>query len=317
MNSRVSEISVLIKDKARELGFSLVGITSPSILGENGKVLSEWCAAGMNADMAYLGRDIEKRINPELIFEGARSIMVAGINYYSERKQAGDGVPVLSRYTYGEDYHRVITRKLGELLLYIKDMCPEAAGKTFVDSAPILEKPWAVRAGLGWQGKNSLVINKEIGSFFFIGILVTNLELENDEPFRTDLCGSCTACVDACPVNAINDNRTIDARICIAYATIESKQPVDTATSSKYEQRVFGCDICQEACPWNRKASPNNTPEFAINPEVSAMSAADWLNLKKADFKRLFRNSPLGRKKYETFIQNVTIVTKQGSGLLE
>jgi epoxyqueuosine reductase len=271
----------------------------------------------MNADMAYLGRDIEKRINPGLVFEGARSIIVTGINYYSERKQGGAGIPVLSRYTYGEDYHRVITRKLNNLLGYMQDICPGATGKTFVDSAPILEKPWAVRAGLGWQGKNSLVINKEIGSFFFIGILVTNLELESGEPFLEDHCGSCTACIDACPVNAINDNRTIDARRCIAYATIESKQPVDPTDLAKYEGRVFGCDICQEACPWNRKASPHNTPEFEINPEVPAMSAADWLNLRKADFKRLFGNSPLGRKKYGTFIQNVTNVTKSAGQSLK
>jgi epoxyqueuosine reductase len=310
MNSRVSEISILIRDKARELGFNLVGITSPGILVENGKVLSEWCSTGMNADMAYLARDIETRINPNLLFEGVRSLIVTGLNYYTEKKQGGDGVPVLSRYAYGKNYHEVIMGKLNELLVYIKDISPGTSGKAYVDSSPLLEKPWAVKAGLGWQGKHSLVINKDIGSFFFIGVLMTDLELENQESIAIDHCGSCTACIDACPVRAINDNRTIDARKCIAYMTIESKKPVDLETISKFEGRVFGCDICQEACPWNRKASPHNTPEFGINPEIQNMSASDWLNLGKADYKRLFRDSPLSRKKYEVFMQNVTNVTK-------
>jgi epoxyqueuosine reductase len=312
MNSRVSEISILIRDKARELGFSLVGITSPAILVENGKVLSEWCTAGMNADMAYLAMDIEKRINPSLLFEGARSLVITGLNYFTERTQGGDGIPVLSRYAYGKNYHEVIMGKLIELLSYIKDIYPDAWGKAFVDSSPLLEKAWAVKAGFGWQGKHSLVINKKIGSFFFIGVLITNLELENDQPFMADHCGSCTACIEACPVSAINNNRTIDARKCIAYNTIESKKPVDPEIMSKYKGRVFGCDICQEACPWNRKASAHNTPEFAIDPEIRNMSVDDWLNLEKADFKRLFRNSSLSRKKYEVFMQNVTNVTKSG-----
>lgn len=313
MNSRVSDNSILIKDKARELGFSIVGITSPRALGENGKVLSDWCAAGMNADMSYLASNIEKRINPKLLFEGARSLIVTGLNYYSERKQGGDGVPVLSRYAYGKNYHDVIIGKLNALLNYIKEDITGVSGKAFVDSSPLLEKPWAVQAGLGWQGKHSLVINKNIGSFFFIGILITDLELEYDEPFSADRCGSCSACIEACPVNAINDNRTIDARKCIAYMTIESKKPVDPETIGKYEGRVFGCDICQEACPWNKKASANNTPEFRLNPEIEGMSTDDWLNLSKDDYKRLFRNSPLGRKKYEVFIQNVTNVTKSAN----
>ena len=260
--------------------------------------------------MNYLARDIEKRINPEFLVAGAKSLIVTGINYYTDNKQTEPGVPVLSRYAYGEGYQDVIKRKLNELLAFIRSIEPEAEGRSFSDSAPLLEKAWAEEAGIGWQGRHSIVINKKIGSFFFIGILILNIELEYDKPVTQDYCGSCRLCIERCPTGAINENRTIDARKCISNLTIENRGQIPAEIIPKLEGRVFGCDICQEVCPWNRDALPNNVREFEIAPEVAQMTAQDWLNLSRERFKHLFKKSAIGRKKYETFMENVAIVTK-------
>jgi epoxyqueuosine reductase len=302
--------SVLIKEKARKIGFDLCGIAASRSLSEREDILKEWCLSGMNAGMDYLARDIGKRVNPDFLVPGAKSLIVTGINYYAHNKQEESGVPVISRYAYGEGYQNVIKRKLDELLAFIRSIEPEAAGRSFSDSAPLLEKAWAKEAGIGWQGRHSIVINKKIGSFFFIGILILNIELEYDRPLTQDYCGSCRLCIERCPTGAINENGTIDARKCISNLTIENRGPVPAEIISKLEGRVFGCDICQEVCPWNRDAMPNNVREFEIEPEVAKMTAQDWLNLSKERFKKLFKKSAIGRKKYETFMQNVAIVTK-------
>ena len=205
-------LSVLIKEKAQDIGFDLCGIAASRSLSEREDILKNWCMSGMNAGMNYLARDIEKRINPEFLVPGAKSLIVTGINYYTENKQTEPGVPVLSRYAYGEGYQDVIKRKLNELLAFIKSIEPEAEGRPFSDSAPLLEKAWAAEAGIGWQGRHSIVINKKIGSFFFIGILILNIELEYDKPVTEDYCGNCRLCIEQCPTGAINENRTIDAR---------------------------------------------------------------------------------------------------------
>ena len=302
--------SVLIKEKARKIGFDLCGIAASRSLSEREDILKEWCLSGMNAGMDYLARDIGKRVNPDFLVPGAKSLIVTGINYYAHNKQEESGVPVISRYAYGEGYQNVIKRKLDELLAFIRSIEPEAAGRSFSDSAPLLEKAWAKEAGIGWQGRHSIVINKKIGSFFFIGILILNIELEYDRPLTQDYCGSCRLCIERCPTGAINENGTIDARKCISNLTIENRGPVPAEIISKLEGRVFGCDICQEVCPWNRDAMPNNVREFEIEPEVAKMTAQDWLNLSKERFKKLFKKSAIGRKKYETFMENVAIVTK-------
>lgn len=309
MDAYKGKLTGLIKNKARDLGFELCGIAPADILAENGEVLREWVASGMNAGMGYLSRDIEKRIDPGSLLPGAKSVIVTGLNYYTEKKQGGGDIPVISRYAYGRDYHEVIMDKLNLIVEYIGELNNNVESRAFVDSAPVLEKAWASKAGLGWQGKHSILVNSEIGSFFFLGVILTSLELEYDQPSE-DHCGSCRLCIDTCPVDAINSNRTIDAKKCIAYLTIDNKVPVEKENIEKLGGRIVGCDRCQEVCPWNKHAVPHNHPEFEISEELRAMSAIDWLNLTKEDHKRLFSNSAISRRKYEVFIQNVTNVTK-------
>jgi epoxyqueuosine reductase len=303
-------LSVLIKEKAHELGFNLCGIARSRSLTEREEVLKKWCSAGMNAGMEYLSRDFEKRINPEYLVPGAKSIIVTGLSYYTDKLQKEPGVPILSRYTYGKSYQDVIKNKLFSLLAYIKTIEPGTEGKPFSDSAPLLEKAWATEAGLSWQGKHSIAINKEIGSFFFIGTLIIDKELEYDIPFSHDLCGTCRLCIDLCPTGAINENHTIDARKCIANLTIENRGPIPEEILPKIGRRVYGCDKCQEVCPWNKDIKPHNTKDFELPAEVEQMTKEDWINLSAERFKRLFNGTPLERRKYEPFMRNVTAVTK-------
>ncbi len=304
-------LSVLIKDKAHELGFDLCGIAQSRSLKERETILKSWCSEGMNADMAYLFKDVEKRINPDFLVPGAKSLIVTGLGYYSDKRQKEPGVPILSRYAYGESYHTVIKRKLDKLMSFIKSVKPETSGRSFVDSAPLLEKAWAAEAGLGWQGRHSIIINSKIGSYFFIGTLVLDIELEYDKPVKEEYCGSCRLCIDLCPTGAINENHTIDARKCIANLTIENRGPVPEEILPKIERRVYGCDRCQEVCPWNKDAKPNTNPEFDLPGEIELMTKEDWLNLSRDNFKRLFKGTPIERRKYEPFMRNVTDVTKQ------
>jgi epoxyqueuosine reductase len=294
-----------IKEKAHELGFDICGIAKARSLDEHGPWLKAWVDAGMNDIMGYLGRDIDKRLDPENLFPGARSLVVTGLSYYSENKQRDPEAPVLSRYTYGTDYHDVITHKLKTLLAWIKSIEPETEGRAVVDSSPLTEKAWAREAGLGWQGRHSILINKDIGSFFFIGILLLNRDLDYDSPFTEDHCGECRICIEACPTGAINENRTIDARRCIANLTIERRGPIPGELVSKLGKRIYGCDRCQEVCPWNKKINVKGTPEFTINEEVAGMSLEDWRNLTREQFLRLFEKSSMGRVKYEKLMGNI------------
>jgi epoxyqueuosine reductase len=303
-------LSLLIKEKASKLGFDLCGIAASRSLTEREDILKNWCSSGMNAGMSYLARDTGKRINPESLVPGAKSLIVTGLNYYTDKKQTEPGVPVLSIYAFGEAYQDVIKRKLYELLAFIRSIDPEADGRPFSDSAPLLEKAWAAEAGIGWQGKHSIVINKKTGSYFFIGALILNIELEYDKPVTGDYCGNCRLCIEQCPTNAINEDRTIDARKCIANLTIENRGPIPDEIIPKLGGRVYGCDRCQEVCPWNKDALPNRVPEFQINPELQQMSCEDWRNLSREQFKKLFKGSSVERKKYEIFIENVALVTK-------
>jgi epoxyqueuosine reductase len=303
-------LSVLIKEKASELGFDLCGITHSRSLKERENIISAWCSSGMNGEMSYLAENIERRINPEFLVPDAKSLVVTGLNYYTDIKQAEPGVPVISRYAYGVNYHDVIKRKLYKLLTFIKSIEPKTEGRPFADSAPLLEKAWANEAGLGWQGKHSIVINKEIGSFFFIGILVLNIQLDYDNPLKGEYCGNCRLCIDLCPTGAINENRTIDARKCIANLTIENRGPIPEEIIPKIGGRVYGCDRCQEVCPWNKNAKPNKNPEFELPGEVERMTSEEWLNLSREQFDRLFKRSAIARRKYDPFMRNVEIVAK-------
>jgi epoxyqueuosine reductase len=302
--------SVLIKQKAYALGFDLCGIAASRSLAERENILREWCSCGMNGDMNYLGKNIEKRINPDFLVPGAKSVIVTGLNYYTDNKQEEKNVPIISRYAFGINYHDVITKKLESLIEFIRNVKPETESRSFVDSEPLLEKAWAVEAGLGWQGRHSIVINNKIGSFFFIGIIVLNIELDNDNPFRENRCGNCRLCIDLCPTGAINENGTVDARKCIANLTIENRGPIPEDIIPKIGKRVYGCDRCQEVCPWNKNTKSHKIPEFELPAELKYMTLEDWLNLTRDQFDRLFKNSPVERRKYEPFMRNIVSVAK-------
>jgi len=308
--STEKSLSVLIKEKANVLGFDLCGIAASRSLLEREGILQKWCEAGMNAGMNYLARDTWKRINPEALVPGTKSLVVTGLSYFTHAKQNKEGVPILSRYVYGENYHDVITRKLEELLSFINTISPGTGGRIFVDSGPLMEKAWAVEAGLGWQGRHSVVINENIGSFFFIGILLLPIELDYDRPYSGERCGDCSLCIELCPTGAINDNHTIDARRCIANLTIENRGQIAPELLPFLEGRIYGCDRCQEVCPWNRDVKPHSHPEFDLPEEIEKMTREEWLKLSEHDFSRLFKGTEIERKKYDRFMQNVTDVTK-------
>lgn len=298
-------LSAGIKATAADLGFHLCGIARARRLDEYKPYLSDWVDAGMNDSMAYLSRDIDKRLDPSSLLPGARSLIVTGLGYCQEKGQRDSEAPVLSRYTYGTDYHRVVAEKLGRLLAWIKDKRPGVTGRITVDSSAILEKAWAREAGLGWQGRHSIVINREIGSFFFIGILIVDAELDYDQPFEGDLCGDCRICLETCPTGAINSNRTIDARKCIANLTIENRGPVPAQFVPRLGKRIYGCDRCQEVCPWNKKAGPCGSPEFTIDEEIAGMSIDEWKDLSPERFSRLFKNTSMSRVRYEKLMDNI------------
>ncbi len=305
-----NNLSALIKEKAKSLGFDLCGIAGVRTLDENRPWLKKWTESGMNDIMGYLARDIDKRLDPCSLLPGAASIIVTGISYNSEIMQKDPEAPVISRYTYGEDYHVVIKEKLLILLSWIKEIFPGTEGIAVVDSSNVLEKAWAVEAGIGWRGRHSVIINKEIGSFFFIGILLLTTELQYDKSSNTDFCGSCRECIDNCPTGAINDNRTIDARKCIANLTIERRGPIPEEIVPYLGRRIYGCDRCQEVCPWNIKAKTGLTPEFRINKEIAEMTKEEWINLSKERFNRLFKKTAMERIKYEKLMGNITSALK-------
>lgn len=305
--------STLIKEYATETGFDLCGIARVRSLDEYRDILAKWAYAGMNGDMTYLGQNIDKRLDPRILFPGAKSIIVTGLNYYTEKKQGGNGIPVISRYAYGANYHDVIREKLNKIRDFIKSIHPDSVGRSYVDSAPLLEKAWGREAGLGWPGKHSILINRKIGSFFFLGVIVINIDFEYDQPDEEDSCGTCTLCIDTCPTGAINNNRTIDTRRCLAYLTIESRAPIPDDLAGKSGGRVFGCDKCQEVCPWNKSSRPHKTPEFELPAEVALMTAENWKNLSRKDYKRLFEGSVIGRRTYCRFMDNIEAASASGS----
>ena len=298
-------LSVLIREKAKDLGFDLCGIARTKVLSDSGKILEKWCQSGMNAGMSYLQRNIERRINPGLLLPEAKSIVVTGLCYYSELKQKDPLAPVLSRYAYGLNYHDVITPMLEKLLEFVRTVVPDCEGRLFCDSGPLLEKAWARQAGLGWQGRHSIIINEKIGSFFFIGSLVLDIELDYDTPFEGDYCGNCTECIDNCPTGAINDDRTIDARKCIANLTIENRGPIPEEIIPKLGGRVYGCDACQKACPWNNPPKCRSHAGFAINKEIADMSLEDWKSLTEERYFKLFKNTAVERVKYTDLMRNI------------
>lgn len=312
MNSKF-EITQFIKQKAIEVGFNAIGISKAQKLVGFDTALDNWLANNYHGEMAYMERNQNKRTDPTLLVEGAKSIISFLISYYPEKKQTKQ-VPQISKYAYGTDYHFVLKDKMQELWDFIKELYPDLNGRMFVDSAPVSDKLWAVQAGLGWLGKNACLINREIGSFVFICELIVNIELDYDEPYRSNFCGSCTKCIDACPTQAIVQPGVIDSRKCISYLTIENKtDTIPQKYSGQLENRMFGCDTCQDVCPWNNKPLTTKVKEFLSIPEVFILDEDAWENMGKEDFNRIFKSSPLKRAKYKGIKRNLDFINSKSS----
>lgn len=295
----------LIKAKAVELGFDFCGIARADFLEEEAPRLETWLKNGMHGQMNYMANHFDKRLDPRLLVDGAKSVVTVLLNYYPETPlPSGPDDYKLSKYAYGTDYHFVLKDKLKDLLQYIQDAIGEVGGRAFVDSAPVMDKAWARRAGVGWVGKNANLINRQIGSFFFIGELIIDLELEPDGPI-TDYCGTCTRCIDACPTDAIVGPYVVDGSKCISYFTIELKDAIPTEVKGQFENWIFGCDICQDVCPWNRFSRPTQTPEFAPHPALPTFSNQDWEEITDDVFREVFRRSAVKRTKLDGLKRNI------------
>jgi len=284
-----------IKAKAVELGFDACGISRARELGEERSHLLDWLESGFQGTMGYMANHFEKRLNPALLVEGAKSVISVLLNYHSTQKQEDPDAPVISSYALGKDYHHVSKDKLAKLLTFIQSELAPCEGRAFTDSAPLLEKALAKEAGLGWIGKHTLLIHPRMGSFLFIGELVLDLELAYDEPFGNNLCGSCTRCIDSCPTGAIIAPLQLDANRCLSYLTIETKIDIPESFAGSLNNRLVGCDICQQVCPWNSRAQQNKVAEFQPNREMVEMKAAAWNLLDKPTFNRLFKGTAVER----------------------
>ena len=305
-----NSISQLIKKEALELGFAACGFSRAEFLPENARRLQEWLDKGYHSGMGYMANHFEKRTDPTLLVEDAQSVISVIYNYYTDREQADPEAPVLSKYAYGKDYHKVLKDKLYLLLKFIKSHVPEAEGRVFVDSAPVLDRAWASRAGLGWIGKNSHLISRSHGSFVFIGEIILNLELDNNTLPESDFCGSCSRCIDACPTQAILDNRTLDAEKCISYQTIENKGEITGELTDSLSKRVFGCDICQDVCPWNRKLLRHTEPAFEPASGLLELTRREWEEMERDHYELLFKDSPVKRAGFEKLKATVEVLKK-------
>ncbi|OIP02468.1 MAG: tRNA epoxyqueuosine(34) reductase QueG [Bacteroidetes bacterium CG2_30_33_31] len=295
-----------IKSKAISLGFDACGISKVVPLINDGNFLQSWLDKKLNAELKYMERNTDKRINPTLILDNAKSVISVLLNYFPSNIQSEYQHYAISKYAYGVDYHFVIKEKLGKLMNFISSQTAiEINMRCFTDSAPVLDKSWAVKSGLGWIGKNSLLLNKSLGSFFFIGEIILDLELDFDNPLNAEYCGKCTACIDSCPTQAIIKPYVVDAAKCISYHTIETKKPIPDEVIEKMGSRIYGCDICQDVCPWNKKVKPHKTQEFKLSDQLSEMKKEDWENLEKPIFNQLFSLAPQKRTGFKKFKMNI------------
>lgn len=298
----------LIKAEAQRLGFLSCGISKAGFLEQEAPRLENWLNNQMNGQMIYMENHFDKRLNPTLLVDDAKSVISLLLNYYPSEIQNENSYKI-SKYAYGQDYHHVIKEKLKELLHFIQSEIGEVSGRAFVDSAPVLDKSWAAKSGLGWVGKNSNLITQKVGSFYFIAELIIDLELEYDSP-TTDHCGSCTACLDACPTEAIVAPYVVDGSKCVSYFTIELKDNLPQEMKGKFDDWMFGCDVCQDVCPWNRFSKPHNEPLFQANPDILNFSKADWEEITVDTFQKVFKNSAVKRTKYEGLLRNINFLKK-------
>lgn len=314
MTVRKEKHSAFVKHKARELGFSFCGISKAEFLEEEAPRLEQWLKNGFHGKMQYMENHFDKRLDPTLLVPGARSVVSLLYNYFPGNDALSAADPLkISRYAYGEDYHHVVKEKLKLLTDAIRDEVGDVQGRAFVDSAPVMERAWARRSGVGWIGKNSLLLNRDMGSYFFIAELIIDLELQPDGPVK-DYCGTCTACIDACPTEAIPEAGVVDGSKCISYLTIELKDEIPAEMAGRFENWIFGCDICQEVCPWNRFAKPHQEPRFEPSPELRELSQSGWTDITEEIFDQVFRKSPVKRTKFSGLKRNIAFVTKPPEG---
>jgi len=300
-----------IKEEAQRLGFMACGVAKARYLEEEAPKLESWLNQNYQGEMAWLANHFDKRLDPGKLVPGAKSVISLIFNYYPGKVQEDPQAPKIAKYAYGEDYHFVLKRKLKDLVHFIQDEIGEIDGRVFVDSAPVMERKWAQEAGLGWQGKNTLLLNKKEGSFFFLAELILDLELEYDTAMQTDHCGTCTRCIDTCPTNAILQPNLLDASKCISYLTIELKDSIPNEFKDKMENWAFGCDICQDVCPWNRFSKPHQEEAFNPHPDLLSMSSGDWEDLSEEVFRELFRKSAVKRTKYLGLQRNLKFIRKE------
>lgn len=301
--------SDLIKRKARDAGFSFCGISKAEFLEDEASRLEEWLKRGYQGKMQYLENHFDKRLDPTLLVPGAKSVISLIYNYAPNKSIEKEGEYKIAKYAYGEDYHFVVKDKLQGLVNDLQAEVGDIHGRAFVDSAPVMERAWAQRSGLGWIGKNSLLLNRDLGSFFFIAELIIDLELEPDGPIK-DYCGTCTACMDACPTDAIPEPFVVDGSKCISYFTIELKEELPADVKGKFENWIFGCDICQDVCPWNRFSKPHSEPRFNPSDELQRFTKNDWRELTEEVFSKIFSNSPVKRSKFSGLQRNIRFVSE-------
>ena len=302
-------ITTLIKAEAIRLGFSNCGISPAEELKSEKPYLEQWLQKGFHAEMHYMDNHFEKRLNPTLLVPRAKSVISVGLNYYPGDLKPKENHPKISKYALGRDYHKVMKKKLKQLYTYLQDLFPNVEGRYFVDSAPVLDKTWAEKSGLGWKGKHGLIINKEIGSFFFIGEIICNLELEPDTPIES-YCGSCRLCIDACPTQAITEAYSVDANLCISYQTIENKRDIPNTIVPQLQDYIFGCDICQDVCPWNKKSVLSPIEELRNRTDLLALSYQDYENMTEDKFDTIFQGTPIKRAGFSKIKQTIKQIQK-------
>lgn len=306
--SKSNYLSANIKHKATELGFSQCGISRAEELTDEARYLESWLNQGQQGKMNYMLNHFDKRIDPTKLVEGARSVISLSFNYYTDKKQSDPEAPKIAMYALGQDYHTVVRQRLDSLLDYIRAEAGDVNGRCFVDSAPVLEKAWAQRSGVGWIGKNTNLLTKRQGSYFFLAEIILDLDLDYDSPVK-DYCGSCTRCVDACPTQAIYEPYKLDASKCISYFTIELKdQLLPAEYKGKFDNWMYGCDICQQVCPINSQSQPHQVPEFEPQAELLLKTKTEWQSLTEDSFKKLFKHSAVKRTKYTGLKRNINFL---------
>ena len=297
-----------IKKEAKKLGFSSCGISKARFLSEEAKNFEKWLSNGYQGSMSYLERNIDKRLDPTLLVPGSKSVISLAFNYFPPKKLIDNNNFIISKYAYGKDYHKVLKKKLKKLLFLMRERIGDIEGRVFVDSAPIHERAWAKLSGLGWVGKNSLLINKNQGSYFFLAEIICDLELEYDEPVL-NRCGNCSRCIDACPTGAITKAQVINAKKCISYLTIENKDNIPEELNDSMNNSIFGCDVCQDVCPWNKKSKPHEEIEFLPKKNLKKLRKKDWVELTEETFDRIFEGSAIKRTKYKGLKRNIRAVS--------